>query len=321
MILFVYTDLSSFVKNDLEIIQRYFDVKDIQWTRTRDIKNMLRIIWHILRTDLTFVWFAGGHASQVVFFSKLFGKKSIVVVGGYEVANVPEINYGLLISPKSAHKVEYVLDNATQILPLSNFLRDNCLKCAKPKNIDVIYLGVNTNEFKPSGEKDNLVITIGLVTEGNFKRKGLEPFVRCAKFLPNTKFVLIGKVLDDSMQYLEQIATPNVEFISDEKLLEYCHRAKVYVQLSAYEGLGLSIIEAMSCECVPVVTKIGGMPEVVDDTGFYVPGDDPKATAEAIEDALSSDKGRAARKRIKSNFPLEKREKELVSMINHVLEK
>jgi len=45
----------------------------------------------VLWADITFSWFADTHAFLAVLLSKLFRKKSIVVVGGYEVANVPEI--------------------------------------------------------------------------------------------------------------------------------------------------------------------------------------------------------------------------------------
>jgi len=321
-ILFVYPHLSSFIKTDLEILQRHFDVIPHQWTRTRDIKNMLRVIWYILRTDLSFIWFAGGHAARVVFLSKLFRKKSIVVVGDYEVAYVPEINYGLMLNPKSARRVNYVLKNADKVLAVSEFNKREILKCMNEKEnekVKLIYHGVDYNKFKPQGEKDNrLVITVGYVTNSNLKRKGLETFVRAAKFLPDVEFVLIGKHIDDSIRYLKSIAPVNVKFtgfVSEDDLLKYYQRAKVYVQVSAHEGFGLSLAEAMLCECVPVVTNKGAIPEVVGDTGFYVPYGDPKATAEAIKEALKSDRGKEARERIKRMFPIEKREEKLVSFI------
>ena len=98
-------------------------------------------------------------------------------------------------------------------------------------------------------------------------------------------------------------------------MLKYYQRAKVYVQVSAHEGFGCSLAEAMLCECVPVVTNKGAIPEVVGDTGFYVPYGDLKATAEAIKEALKSDRGKEARERIKRMFPVEKREEKLVSLI------
>jgi len=46
---------------------------------------------------------------------------------------------------------------------------------------------------------------------------------------------------------------------------------------------------------------------------------DLKATAEAIREALKSDKGKAAGERIKTMFLIEKGERELVGAINRIL--
>jgi len=82
----------------------------------------------------------------------------------------------------------------------------------------------------------------------------------------------------------------------------------------------MALAEAMACECVPVVTNNAALPEVVGDTGFYVPYGDSKATAEAIKRALKSDKGKEARERIKNMLSLEKREKELIKIIEKLFE-
>jgi glycosyltransferase involved in cell wall biosynthesis len=74
----------------------------------------------------------------------------------------------------------------------------------------------------------------------------------------------------------------------------------------------MSLAEAMLCKCVPVVTERGALPEVVGDTGFYIPYGDEEATAQGIREALRSDNGERARKRIENNFSLKKREMLLI---------
>jgi hypothetical protein len=71
---------------------------------------------------------------------------------------------------------------------------------------------------------------------------------------------------------LRQAASPNVEFlgfVSDEELFSLYARASVYVQASMHEGFGLSVAEAMSAGCIPVVTRAGSLPEVVGDVGGF----------------------------------------------------
>jgi len=80
----------------------------------------------------------------------------------------------------------------------------------------------------------------------------------------------------------------------------------------------MSLAEAMLCKCVPVVTNRGAIPEVVGDTGFYVPYGDPKATAEGINKALNSNLGKQARQRILTHFPVQKREEELLKILHNL---
>ena len=330
-ILFVRPWSQSYIQEDLEILQRHFDVKEIQWTRTRDLKRVLTVVKHIYKTDLSFIWFAAGHAARVVALSKIFGKKTVVVASGYSVADMPEIDYGLMISPKSARKVKFVLKNADKVLAVSEFNKKEILKYITPENVKLIYHGVDSDKFKPKSDKknseeDNIVITVGGISKRTIKRKGIGTFVKSANYLPHVHFAVIGGCVEDSdsvesIKYLKSTAPQNVEFtgfVSDKELIEWYQKAKVYVQISAHEAFGISLAEAMLCECVPVVTNNAALPEVVGDTGFYAPYGDSKATAEAIGEALKSDKGKEARERIKNMFPIGRRERELINIIEKI---
>lgn len=90
-----------------------------------------------------------------------------------------------------------------------------------------------------------------------------------------------------------------------------------------YESFGIRIAEAMSCECIPIVTNTGGLPEVVGDTGFYVPPGNEKATIDAIKKALNTPKdfGKKAKKRIKEKFLIKTRKENLVRVMETLMEK
>jgi glycosyltransferase involved in cell wall biosynthesis len=70
----------------------------------------------------------------------------------------------------------------------------------------------------------------------------------------------------------------------------------VFVMPSVQEGLGLAVIEAAAMGVPAVVSRVGGLPDVVSDgeTGLLVPSRDPQALAQAVV-ALLSDPGRARR--------------------------
>lgn len=323
-IVFVYLNMSTFVSKDLEILRKHFDVKPIQWTRTRDVKRILKIMKYVYKTDLSFITFADRHAVLTIRFSKLFRKKSVVVVGGYDVAKLPEIGYGLMISKKSARRVKYVLEKADKVLTINDSLKINAINNAgvDGQNIQTVHRGYESNKWKFEGKKEDLVMTVSVVNTWNrVLVKGVNTFVKSTEFLPNVKFIVIG-LEGEPFKELKSIAPPNVEFIGflpNEELLSYYQKAKVYCQLSRYEGFGNALSEAMLCECVPVGTKSCELP--IGNTGFYVPYGDPKATADAIKEALKSKKGKAARERIMTLFPLEKREENMVKIINALVKK
>lgn len=78
-VVFIYYSFSSFVKNDYEILSKHFDVNKVNY---RKIWDVYKILMAVMRSDVSFTWFAGGHAFIAVLFSKIFRKKSIVVAGG-----------------------------------------------------------------------------------------------------------------------------------------------------------------------------------------------------------------------------------------------
>jgi len=270
--------------------------------------------------DLFLSW--GGGSLHTVLLAKSFNKKSVIVAVGGDAAEVPEIPYGAFTTWKK-HLVRFVFETADIVLAVSENTKREVLQHSKPKNLEVVYNGIDTERFKPDGKKEEIVLTVsGPLTWSMIKRKGLETFLECASHFPDIPFVLVGKHRDQScVKHLQRISPSNVKitgYIPFEELVDYYRRAKVYVQISLHEGFGVALAEAMSCECVPVVTKNAAIPEVAGDVGFYVPYDDPEATTEAIKEALNamSAVGRRARKRIKDKFSLQTRKEKLLKIIN-----
>jgi len=329
-ILFVRPLKSSFIQEDLKLLRKHFNVRVVDFVLSirkkpkETLKTMFNMLAGVLWADITFSWFADTHAFWAVRLSKIFRKKSVAIVGGYEVAKVPEIGYGALLNPRSTRIVKYVLENADRVLTVDNSLKKDAIKnlSVAGKNIQTVPTGYDAEFWKPIGKKENLVLTVAYVNNITIKRKGLETFIKAAEYLPEIKFVIVGPHLDNSIGKLKPTAGRNVEFtgfVSDEELIRYYQRAKVYCQLSRYEGLPNALCEAMLCECVPVGTKNCGIPRAIGDTGFYVTYGDENATAEAIKKALNSDMGKQARDRIKKMFPIERREKELIGIINSLV--
>ena len=163
------------------------------------------------------------------------------------------------------------------------------------------------------------------VTKKHIKLKGLDTFARASTNFPSYDFVIIGHKEDEKVNELKKI-NPKLIFtgqISHDEVKKWLQKTKVYCQLSYIESFGMGVAEAMSCECIPLVTKRGGLPEVVGDAGFYAAYGDVKSTSEAIDKAIkaSEDIGDKARKRIENLFSFEKREERLVDIIRSLIKK
>ena len=58
--------------------------------------------------------------------------------------------------------------------------------------------------------------------------------------------------------------------IDDKELPYYYNACDVFSLPSLYEPAGLALLEALSCELPSIITRVGGMPEITGDCGFYV---------------------------------------------------
>lgn len=328
-VLFVRPRGGKFVDIDKDIFAKHFRLKVVNavWREKGPLSIVLvpfRILRGTLRAEVTFTWFVGAHAFFMVLWSRLLGKKSIVVMAGYEVLRVTGNRYGLSSGGLFARMARFTLNNANLILAVDDSLRIKAIENigAIGSNIRTVPTGYDSNEFRPAGTKENLALTVGISRNLWRNRfKGIDFFAECARSLPDLDFLVIG-VEDEAFQDLAKRNIGNLRLLGplpQSELLTYLQKAKIYCQFSLHEGLPNSLCEAMLCECVPVGTKICGIPIAIGDTGFYAEVGDVKTAVEAIKKALASNNGAAARERIRALFPRERREREIVQAVKDVM--
>jgi len=326
-ILFVGDISKSFTKRDYDILAKYYDVKVISIPKKLSEWPgfVIKIKKLVKKHDITFSWFAGWHSYFPVFFSKLYKKKSIVIVGGYDAAYIPEFKYGAYTKLKEKIPANYIYKNVDLAIVVEPGLKKDIIKNAHVKGENIIYIptGHDSEFWKPESKKENMVLTVaGADNIKRIKIKGFETFMKAAKEIKDTKFVIVG-VRGIAKDYLEKRSSENIElieFLQKEKLVSYYQKAKVYCQLSIREGLPTALCEAMLCECIPVGTNTTGIKTAIGENGFYTNYGDHKETVKSIKKALESnpDLGKKARKRIIENFPIQRREKELKKIISEM---
>lgn len=322
-ILFVHNALQSFVRTDRDLLRERWTV--IERFERKPGPRMVSTIREVARCDLVFCWFASWHSLGPVLLARLLRKPSVVVVGGYDTANLPEAGYGSQRSGVRRWMSRTIMRNATRLVTHSQSSRQEAILTAEvaPGKLDVIYLGLSSLSMGPIQNREPIILTVGQVWQENLLRKGLLPFVQAAQYLPDKQFILVGKWYDKSIETLRASAGKNVTFtgfLPDEDLEALYMQAAVYVQASLHEGFGLSVAEAMSAGCIPVVTRAGALPEVVGDAGVYAESNSPSDLSAAITAALTMDGGARlkARERILTLFPIERRRQALQGLVEQL---
>ncbi len=328
-VLFVYTSFSSFVNNDYEILSVEYNVVKYRFL---PVKGVLRNGWQIIRQffflllfgwkfDLLFCWFADYHSFLPTLFAKIFRKKAMVVIGGYDVCRIRKLNYGAFCSPLRGWFCANSMKMANWILPVSNYVDRKASVIAPHANRRMIYNCVSIKHQSDfQSVKTNTILTVGLINnDRTFYLKGIDTFFATARLLPAFKFQVVGINPSKLAHKLGNLPL-NVtlfEKVNQTELTSFYKNAKVYCQLSRSESFGLSILEAMTFGEFPVVTREGGMPEVVGEFGNVVKRD-PQAISDLIEYKIL--KGgvvdeKAIIQHIEKYFTSKKREDSLIQLI------
>ena len=207
---------------------------------------------------------------------------------------------------------------------VENALMAEFVRAAGQSEVIVAPPGIDTELFSPPSDGWNRLGPIVSVCRLGDPRKGLERTIQAFAELragrgdsPNLVLVgrgRLGSAAADLVGALGLNAQVAVESdVTNVELAQLLRRASVFVQSSYEEGLGISVLEAMSSGLPVVATATAGSRETVIDgvTGFLVDQSDPARVptrlAKAIERVLDSDgpaMAQAGRSRVTENFEM-----------------
>jgi glycosyltransferase involved in cell wall biosynthesis len=323
-LLFVHSRKASFIAIDRDILAERFEVEDLyqpgRWP------NPVKVVRGVVRADVVFGWFASWHTFFPITLAWLLRTPSVLIIGGFDSANMPEIGYGYQQGGLRRWASRWIMRRAGRLMTFSEYSLSEIARNTpiRPDRVTVLHLGVPDPFGAVTPNKEPLALTVGAVDRGTLLQKGQLPFVEAARELPDVRFVLAGQWLDDAIEELRAVAPSNVEFtgwLSDEDLRDLYRRAAVYVQASRHEGFGLAVAEAMLAGCVPVVVNVTSMPEVVGDAGVLIESPRPEEVAEGVRRALAlgPDASRSARERILTAFPMASRRDGILRVVDEAL--
>jgi len=149
-------------------------------------------------------------------------------------------------------------------------------------------------------ERRKAILCVGTVGP----RKGqwilADAFAKIASRFPDWQLVLIGRMGDDplSQRVRDTIArekiSGQVQLLgtrSDEEVMRWLNEAAIFAMPSFQEGLGLSLQEALYHGCACVGSRVGGVPNLIDDgeNGLLVEVGDVEELAGALEKIMADE--------------------------------
>lgn len=340
--MFIAPALPSFIRNDIDLLSSRFRVivNHYDWSKKLltpvfMFRQLFFILWHLAEIKLMIVSFGGYWAFIPSLIGKISGKPVYIILHGTDCASIPSLHYGSLRKPllKMICRASYRMSSC--LLPVSDSLirtRNTYYQDEESSDQGYRYFfpsvstpeivlnnGVDVafwNQEDPTVKEPNSFIAV--LTEEQFILKGGDLITVVAGKFPECNFYLVG--LDSPPDNSD--IPGNITFLSrlrPEELRRYYQKSQFHFQLSIFEGFGIALCEAMLCHCIPIGSGVNMIPEIIGDTGFILEKRDINLLEALMREALSApdktQRGKMARQRIVDNYSLEKRRKELFSLL------
>jgi len=269
-----------------------------------------------------FMWRTGLLCALV---GRLLGKPTILGLAGSDV-------YHPLIRPKflSPFYLKIVKTIINLLITTSEDLKKKALKNGFPPRIISIPQGVDLERFNFKIEREKAREQLGVTNEPLvlsvaqlIPRKGLTYLIRAVpevlKSIPNVKFIIAGEGPEHPKleEEIKQLGVGNAVKLLGGASYDMVPRlyaaADVFVLPTLYDAMPHAIYEAMAMAKPVIATRVGGIPEVINNgsDGLLVEAMKPDEIAKAIITLLKNREltirlGENALKKIKNMYTWEK---------------
>jgi len=207
------------------------------------------------------------------------------------------------IDNKTTKHKRILCEKASKIIAISNNTKKDLIELfsIEESKIEVIYHGnslvlSNDHEFKIK-LPEKYILFVG----SRNKYKNFTLFIKSVSLLLNEDLNLYvvcvggGSFNNEELILFEELKIKNriIQFdLEDNLLSQFYFRALMFIFPSLYEGFGMPILEAFSCECPLVCSNISSFPEIAVDGAIYFDPYDKESMYKAMKKVYNSENDR-----------------------------
>lgn len=190
------------------------------------------------------------------------------------------------------YKYTRLIENADGVIAHSRYVLDRI----SHSNKFLVTIGIDTSLFEDPRErpKTNNILMVGR----DYFQKGLYTALKALpiilKAVPNATLTVIGKEYFHSKIVAKLLAkglhVTYIDGISREGLGKYYNEAAVLIHPSELEAFGIVLLEAMASGLPIVASRVGGIPEIIEDdiNGLLFDKGDYKGLSERVIGLLTN---------------------------------
>ncbi len=229
--------------------------------------NQIKQIVMNFRPDIIHIHQAGTNAYLTLKASKTFNIPKIVTAWGSDILVNP--HKGRLYKKMT----KYILKNSDYFTSDSLFMASKMQELASPRELDITIANFGINIEKSDLPKENIIYSNRL----HKKLYRLDKMIKAYhKFITNRKhekWKLViageGEETDNLKKLVSELSlTDKVDFvgwIKNEENSNYYNRSKIFISIPESDATAISLLEAMSADCIPVLSNLPANTEWVID--------------------------------------------------------